>query len=71
MLLNKETLNGTTTLLFFFYKDGFGIKSPMKVDMLLNKETSSTRMALALNKETLNVTTTLLCFFYKDGFGIK
>ena len=26
MLLNKETLNGTTTLLFFFYKDGFGIK---------------------------------------------
>ena len=26
-------------LIFFFYKSGFGIKFPMKVDMPLNKET--------------------------------
>ena len=33
-------LNSTTTVFFlFFYKDGFGIKYVMKVDMSLNKET--------------------------------
>ena len=26
--------------LLFFYNDGFGIKYPKKVDMLLNKETN-------------------------------
>ena len=35
MPLNQK--NQTNPL--FFYKDGFGIKHPMKVDMPLNKET--------------------------------
>ena len=34
MPLNKETL-------LFFYKDGFGIKWPTKVDMPLSKETET------------------------------
>ena len=28
--------------LMFFYKDGFGFKTPMKVDMLLKKERNRT-----------------------------
>ena len=32
---------GQILSLLFFYKDGFGIKYPIKVDMPLNKETKS------------------------------
>ena len=49
MPLNKETkwniispAIGWIVPLLFFYKDGFGIKSPIKVDMPLNKETKQT-----------------------------
>ena len=39
MKLDIPLVMGWIVPLLFFYKDGFGIKLPSKVDMPLNKET--------------------------------
>ena len=52
---------GLIVRLLFFYKDGFGIKLPTKVDMPLNKEN------LTLNKETKQTTVGILHWICVSG----
>ena len=55
--------------LLLFYKDGFSIKQPMKVDMPLNKETKPYMIISELqdgNKENLGLLTRWKKYQYKS-----
>ena len=45
-----HAMDQIASLLFFFYKDGFGIKQPTKFDMWLEKEIKQKRQDFLLLK---------------------